>query len=331
MAANRYTRFAADAWPELPLDAWKDSYATLRRYLQIVGKVRLALAPMTNHWWQTALYLTSKGLTSSPIPYRGETFDLDLDFIDHELRVITSRGELSVLALEPKPVADFYRDFMATLDALGIQVPISDVPVEMPGETTPFHEDFGHAHYDREYVHRWWRALLHTDAVLKEFRGRFTGKCSPVHFFWGSFDLCVTLFSGRLAPPRPGADLINREAYAEEVYSVGFWPGDAQTGGAAFYAYAVPEPDGFRSARVLPIGAYYSSALSEFLLPYDAVRMATSPRDVLLDFAQSTYEAAAGLGGWDRVRLERPLVTTRAVKARREVPRPRAEPPRQQP
>jgi hypothetical protein len=308
-----------EAWPALPLAAWRDTYETLHRYTQIVGKVKLALAPMVNHWWQVTFFITPRGLTTGAIPYAAtESFAIDFDFIDHELVVSTSRGERRVMALSPRPVAEFYRDVMATLRGLGIEVSVWDLPVEIPGDATPFHEDRRHASYDAEYARRWWRAMMLADAVLKEFRGRFTGKCSPVHFFWGSFDLAVSRFSGRPAPEKPSADAVTREAYCEEVISAGFWPGSDETGGAAFYCYSWPEPPGFSAARVSPAAAYYDRGFSEFLLPYDEVRRAESPRAALLGFLQSTYEAAAELAGWDRARLERPLIT----------PAPRAGEPR---
>ena len=304
-----------DAWPQLPLEAWKDTLATLHRYTQIIGKVRLELAPMVNHWWQVALYVTARGLTTSPIPSGQGVFEVDFDFIDHELLLRTSDGEQRVLALEARPVAEFYRDVMATLRSLGIDVSINDTPQEIPDDLTRFSEDRHHAAYDPEYVHRWWLALVQADSVLKEFRARFTGKCSPVHFFWGSFDLAVTRFSGRPAPERPGADPVTREAYCEEVSSVGFWPGTEQLGGPAFYSYATPEPPGFSTAAIRPRAAWYDPALKEYLLKYDDVRTAADPKQLLLDFCQSTYEAGAELGGWDRERLERPLIGARGALA----------------
>lgn len=298
-----------DAWPELPWEAWKDTLATLHRYTQIIGKVRLELAPMTNHWWQVALYLTARGLTTSPIPHGQGVFQVDFDFIDHELILRTSDGLERVLALEPRPVAEFYRDVMATLRSLGIDVTINETPQEIPDDTTPFGEDRHHASYDPEYAHRWWLALVQAHRVLEEFRARFTGKCSPVHVFWGGFDLAVTRFSGRPAPERPGADVVTREGYSEEVISAGFWPGTEQLGGPAFYSYAAPEPPGFATADFHPRTAWYDAGFKEYLLKYDDVRAAPNPRQLLLDFFQSTYEAGATRGGWDRARLERPLIT----------------------
>ncbi|PTL84335.1 DUF5996 family protein [Vitiosangium sp. GDMCC 1.1324] len=297
-----------DAWPELPMEAWKDTLATLHRYTQIIGKVRLELAPMTNHWWQVVLYVTARGLTTSPIPHGQGTFEIDFDFIDHELFFRTSDGLERVLALEARPVAEFYRDVMATLRSLGIEVSINDKPQEIADDITPFSEDRHHASYDPEYAHRWWLALVQADSILKEFRARFTGKCSPVHVFWGGFDLAVTRFSGRPAPERPGADAVTREAYGDEVISAGFWPGTEQLGGPAFYCYAAPEPQGFSSADIRPSTAWYDTGFKEYLLKYDDVRTAANPRQTVLDFCQSIYEAGANLGGWDRARLERPLI-----------------------
>lgn len=304
-----------DAWPELPLAAWKDTLATLHRYTQIIGKVRLELAPMTNHWWQVPLYVTARGLTTSPIPFGRGVFEVDFDFVGHELLFRTSDGAQRVLALEARPVAEFYRDVLATLRSLGIEVSINDTPQEIPDDLTPFSEDRHHAAYEPEYVHRWWLAMLQADSVLEEFRARFTGKCSPVHFFWGSFDLAVTRFSGRPAPARPGADPVTREAYCEEVISAGFWPGTEQLGGPAFYCYAAPEPPGFSTAAMRPLAAWYDPALKEYLLKYDDVRTAAEPKQLVLDFCQSTYEAGAELGGWDRERLERPLIRARGAIA----------------
>jgi Family of unknown function (DUF5996) len=311
---------AGEAWPPLPFSAWKDTQATLHRYLQVVGKVRLALAPMMNHWWQVALYPTARGLTTSPIPYADGTFEVDLDFLAHELRILTRRGDEAVMALEPRPVAEFYRDVMATLRGLGIDVRIGEVPQELPDDVTPFGQDTHHHAYDAAAVERWFQALSRVDSVFETFRARFTGKSSPVHFFWGSFDLAVTRFSGRLAPLRPGADAVTSEAYSDEVSSVGFWPGTEQLGDAAFYSYASPEPPGFAQARVQPEGAFYDATFSEFLLPYEVVRRAADPAATLLQFCQSTFEAAAELGRWKRAVLERPLYAGPPSQ-----PRPRVE------
>ena len=294
-----------DLWPELPLDAWKDTYATLHMWTEIVGKVRLALSPRLNHWWQVPLYVNSSGLTTSAIPYSGGIFEVQFDFIRHNLIIQTSRGSERVIALAPKSVADFYREFMASLQSVGINVKIWKMPVEIPNPI-PFDQDVQHASYDPEYANRFWRILLTCDSIFKEFRCRFIGKSSPVHFFWGSFDMAVTRFSGRKAPERVGADSITREAYSHEVISAGFWPGSGDLKGAAFYAYAAPEPAGFPQAPVRPAQAFYHSDLHEFLLMYDDVRAAPSPKSALLDFLQSTYEAGANLAKWNRAELERP-------------------------
>ncbi len=294
------------AWPELPFEAWQETYATLHLWTQIVGKIRLALTPMCNHWWQTTLYVTARGLTTSPIPYRALSFQIDFDFIDHELHIETSHGAKESVALFPRSVADFYEELMARLHSLGIDAAIWTVPVEIV-DRTPFEQDRGHAAYDPDYAQRFWRALVQVDRVLKEFRSRFTGKVSPVHFFWGSFDLAVTRFSGRRAPEHPGAPnvarFVMREAYSHEVSSCGFWPG-AGLGRPAFYAYAYPAPEGFGEYPVQPGEAHYNAGFGEFLLPYDAVRTASAPDEALLAFLQSTYEAAANLARWDRASLE---------------------------
>ncbi|HYM32174.1 MAG TPA: DUF5996 family protein [Candidatus Cybelea sp.] len=291
-------------WPALPLAAWEPTRATLHMWTQIVGKIRLALSPHLNHWWQVPLYVSSRGLTTSPIPCGEESFEILFDFIAHELVVSKSDGASRTLRLEPKSVAEFHAELMATLRAMAIDVRIWTMPVEIPNPI-PFDKDRTHASYDPEYARRFWRVLVSADAVLKEFRGRFIGKCSPVHFFWGSFDLAVTRFSGRRAPERPGADPITREGYSHEVSSVGWWPGDESIKEPAFYSYAAPEPPGFASARVRPATASYDTGLSQFLLRYDDMRSAASPQEALLEFCQSTYEAAASLGNWNRSDLER--------------------------
>ena len=292
-----------ECWPALPLESWKETYATVHMWAQMVGKVRLRLAPMVNHWWNVPLYVTSTGLSTSRIPYGERAFELSFDFLRHQLVLETSDGMVKTLPLEPRAVADFYRDFMAMLRSAGIEVKIWKMPVEIP-DPIPFDQDRAHASYDAPSVERFWRILLSVDAVLNRFRAGFIGKSSPVHFFWGSFDLAVTRFSGRRAPERPGADAMTREAYSHEVSSVGFWPG-AGIGGAAFYSYTVPEPAGFREAPVRPDSAHYDPQLSEFILMYDDVRRSPSPGATLLDFCQSTYEAGARLGHWDRGALER--------------------------
>jgi len=295
---------ASHDWPALPLRAWEPTRATLHMWTQVVGKLRLALAPYQNHWWQVPLYVSARGLTTSPIPYRGEVFEVRFDFLAHELVIETSGGEVRTLGLEPKSVAAFYAEVMAALRSLGIEARMWTRPCEI-AEPIPFEKDLTHASYDPEDAQRFWRILVSADAVLKEFRGRFIGKSSPVHFFWGSFDLATTRFSGRPAPARPDADVITREGYSHEVSSIGWWPGEGAMTGPAFYSYAAPEPAGFASASVRPAGARYDRALAQFLLDYDAVREAASPREALLEFCQSTYEAAATLGKWNRVALER--------------------------
>jgi hypothetical protein len=294
-------------WPALDYAAWQDSCATLQLWTQIVGKVRLALAPPVNHWWHVPLYLTARGLTTSPIPCGDRSLQVDFDFIDHRLRIALSDGGNDGFALVPRSVADFYGEFMRRLHGLGIDVRIWTMPVEM-AKPVPFDEDRDHAAYDSNAVNRFWRTLVLVEQVFTEFRGRFLGKASPVHFFWGSFDLAVTRFSGRRAPPPPSnpliPDAINREAYSHEVSSCGFWPGNGGFGRAAFYCYAYPQPTGFGDAPVTS-PAYYSKEIGEFVLPYDAVRQADRPRELLLQFLQQTYEAAADLGHWDRASLER--------------------------
>ena len=293
-----------DCWPELRLEAWKDTYATLHRWTQMVGKVRLALTPLVNHWWNVPLYVSARGLTTSPMPYDSRVLEIEFDFIDHKLRIQVNDGHTTEIPLIPRSVADFYREFMATLRKMGLEVHIWRMPSEIP-DPVPFDEDRAHASYDPEYAHRFWRILVSADSVLKEFRSRFIGKSSPVHFFWGGFDLAVTRFSGRRAPARKDADIITREGYSHEVISVGFWPGSGDVKDAAFYCYAAPEPEGFSRSPVRPDKAFYHSQLKEFILMYDDVRNASSPTKALLDFAQSTYEAGAALGKWDREALER--------------------------
>jgi len=297
-----------DVWPALPFAEWKDTCATLHMWTQIVGKVRLTLSPWTNHSWHVTLYLTARGLTTSPIPYRFHTFEIRFDFIDHELRILKSDGAMRSIDLRPKSVAAFYREVIAALSELEIDITINTTPNEV-ATAVPFEKDEEHRAYDPAYANRFWRALAQSDRVFKEFRSCFCGKCSPVHFFWGSFDLAVTRFSGRPAPPHPGGvphlpDKVTREAYSQEVSSLGFWPGNATAPSPVFYSYAYPEPPGFPDAKVLPPAASYHPQMREFILPYDAVRTAESPDDVLLEFAQSTYDAASKLGKWDRAALE---------------------------
>lgn len=300
----------AEAWPDLPLAAWRDTCASLQLWTQVVGKVRLARAPMINHWWQVPLYVTARGLTTSPMPDGARTFEIAFDFIAHRLVIQTSDGATDSLALEPRSVADFYAEVMGRLRALGLETRIWTMPVEI-ADPIPFERDDIHSAYDPEYAQRFWRVLVQADRVLTAFRARFTGKVSPVHFFWGSFDLAVTRFSGRSAPRHPGAanvaDVVTREAYCEEVSSAGFWPGGAGMETPVFYSYAYPAPPGFAEASARPSAAFFSREMGEFLLPYDAVRRAPSPDAMLLEFLQSTYEAAASLGRWDRAALERPM------------------------
>jgi hypothetical protein len=276
-------------------------------WTQMAGKIRLALSPNINHCWGVALYVNSRGLTTSPIPYGDASFDMQFDFIDHKLIVTKNDGATRSIELAPKSVADFYAELKATLQALDIDVKIWPMPVEIANPIR-FDQDHTHASYDREYVSRFWRVLLSADEVLKEFRAEFIGKASPVHFFWGSFDLAATRFSGRRAPERPGADKVTKEAYSHEVISVGFWPGNGEGTDAAFYAYSAPEPAGFSTAKIIPAAASYNTKMSEYFLPYEEVRKSPSPRQALLDFAESTYVAGATLGNWDRAALERTSV-----------------------
>jgi hypothetical protein len=291
-------------WPALPLESWQDTYSTLHMWTQIVGKVRLALSPRVNHWWNVPLYVNARGLTTSMIPYRDAKFELSFDFIDHLLLLQTSDGRRKTLSLEPRSVAEFYKQVMGMLLQADIEVKIWRMPVEIPNPV-PFDEDFQHKSYDPDAVNKFWRILLSVQCVFEEFRSKFIGKSSPVHFFWGSFDLAVTRFSGRRAPERPGADLMTREAYSHEVSSVGFWPGGGDIQGPAFYSYAAPEPAGFRDSHILPSPASYNTTLGEFVLMYDEVRKSSSPEAMLMEFCQSTYDAAATLGHWDREALER--------------------------
>jgi len=301
----------SDAWPALPLEAWSDTYATLHLWTQIVGKIRLTQSPWVNHSWHTTLYVTARGLTTSPIPDRERIFEIDFDFISHEVTIQSSDGRTVAIALEPQSVATFYQRLMRSMTSLDLHVTINRKPNEV-AHAIPFDRNETHRAYDPEYANRFWRVLVQADRVFKQFRSRFIGKCSPVHFFWGAPDLAVTRFSGRRAPEHPGGvpnlpDWIAREAYSHEVSSCGLWPGGGPVPHAAFYSYAYPEPAGFAEARVRPSAAFYSTDLREFILPYDTVRNSESPDQTLLEFLQSTYEAAADLGKWDRRSLERPL------------------------
>jgi uncharacterized protein DUF5996 len=307
-STSKGTPVSTEIWPSLLLEEWKDTYATLHMWTQVVGKIRLAQTPWVNHSWHVTLYVTSRGMTTSPIPYGTRTFQIDFDFIDHLLVITTNDGAVRTIMLRPISVADFYSEVMTTLWELDLKVSISTKPNEV-SEPIHFERDRSHASYDANYTTRFWRVLVQSDRVLKEFRSRFIGKCSPAHFFWGSFDLAVTRFSGRPAPEHPGGvpnlpDSVTREAYSHEVSSCGFWPGGGNME-AAFYAYAYPEPRGFKDYPIGPNGAFYNPDMREFFLPYDAVRQAGNPDRVLLEFLQSTYEAAANLGNWNRSELER--------------------------
>ena len=299
---------AIEHWPSLPYDEWKDTYATLHMWTQIVGKIRMAQAPAVNHWWHVPLYVTSRGLTTSPMPHGSRTFAIDFDFIDHRLHIEASDGQRDGFALAPCSVAEFYGEIMGRLRTLGVYVKIWPVPVEI-ADPIPFAQDREHASYDREFANLFWRVLVQVDKTFATFRAGFLGKSSPVHFFWGSFDLAVTRFSGRPAPPPPThpniPDIVNREAYSHEVSSCGFWPGNGGFGRPAFYCYAYPAPAGFGETPIATSGAYYSGDLGEFILPYEAVRRAAVPHELLLQFLRETYAAAADLGKGDRAALER--------------------------
>lgn len=298
-----------NAWPELPLKEWQDTYDTLHLWSQIVGKTRLALAPMQNHWWQAALYVTSRGLGTSPMPYGDRTLEVEFDFIDHKLVAGTSDGVIQKIPLVPQTVADFYGRYVEMLRSIDIEVKLYPKPVEMEN-VIPFEDDRTHASYDAESAHRCWNALVQIDRVFKDFRGRFIGKCSPVHFWWGGFDLACTRFSGRRAPTHPGRipncpDYVMIEAYSHECSSSGWWPGGTGVDAPTFYSYVYPEPEGYSQAKIRPAEAEYHPVMQEWILPYDAVRTAPDPDRHLCDFLQSTYVAAATTGKWDRKALER--------------------------
>ncbi len=294
---------AAEAWPALPLEAWQDTYDTLHMWTQVVGKVKLELCPYLNEWWEVALHLTARGLTSGTIPWKDGVFAVDFDFIDHNLHIRASDGAVKSLPLLPRSVADFYGEFMAGLRALGIEVSINTTPSELE-QPIPFEQDTTHAAYDPEYVTRCWRILLQSATVFERYRSSFAGKSSPVHFFWGGFDLSATRFSGKRAQPPKGAGRIMRFSEDQENIAVGFWPGGGKVQGPAFYAYTYPEPPGYKTAAVRPSAARYNAEMGEFLLMYDDVRVAAAPEQMILEFLQSTYEVGAALAGWDRQALE---------------------------
>ena len=297
----------AEAWPELRYSDWADTCTTLLLWTQVAGKIRLACAPWANHWWHVPLYVSSRGLTTTAMPYNGRSFEIVFDFLAHRLFISCSDGAVESFALAPMSVARFYSEVMARLKKLGIGVTIWTMPVEF-ADPIPFEQDETHRAYDAEMAQRFWRVLLIAHHLFTEFRGRFMGKVSPVHFFWGSFDLAVTRFSGRTAPLHPGAPnlaaWVAQEAYSHEVSSCGFWPGNGGFGKAAFYAYAYPQPPGFSEKRIRPAAAYFDATLGEFILPYDTVRADPGPAGAVLAFLQTTYEAAADAAAWDRARLE---------------------------
>ncbi|MBV9230822.1 MAG: hypothetical protein JOZ18_16050 [Chloroflexi bacterium] len=291
-------------WPALPYEAWRDTCQTLHMWTQIVGKVRMEMSPFVNHWWHVTLYVTPRGLGTSAIPYDRGTFEITFDFVEHNLFIRTSEGTTKALPLIPRSVAAFYREFMASLHALGIKVSINPLPSEVQNPIR-CDEDEVHASYDPVYAERFWRILVQTEAIMQRYRSAFLGKSSPIHFFWGSFDLALTLFSGRRAPERPGADRMTREAYSHEVISCGFWPGDDRFPDPAYYSYTAPEPPGLATAAIRPQEAFYSQEMGLFLLRYDDVRAVSSPEQALLEFFQSAYEAGTTLAHWDREALER--------------------------
>jgi hypothetical protein len=293
-----------EPWPALPLEAWRETYDTLHMWMQVIGKLTLVMSPLTNHWWNVTLHATSRGLVTQPLSLGGPALTATFDFISHQLVLACSDGVSESIPLRPRTVADFYAEVMKALKRLGVDVRIWTMPVEFP-DPVRFEADTIHKSYDPAWASAFWRAMLSMWPVFEQFRSRFVGKCSPVHFFWGSFDLAVTRFSGRRAPDRPGADAMTREAYSHEVISHGFWPGGGAILEPSFYAYAAPEPQGLKTARVQPAAARYSTELSEFILPYEAVRVAPSPERELSAFLESTYDQASRLANWDRRSLER--------------------------
>jgi len=294
----------SEAWPSLPLEEWRETYDTLHMWTQIVGKIRMAFSPLINHWWETALYVTPRGLTTSFIPYGQRCFEIQFDFIDHQLLVQTSEGATRSLPLVSKSVATFYREIMELLRSLDIEIKIDPLPQEFP-DPIPFDQDEKHATYQKDYAERHWRILIQANRLMNAFRGRFIGKCSPVHFFWGSFDLTVSRFSGRLAPARPEADRVTQEAYSHEVSSCGFWPGSGNIEGPAFYAYFAPEPEGYKTSPKILAPAFYNPPTQGYVLMYEKVRKSQDPERLVMDFFRHTYEAGADLGKWDRASLER--------------------------
>lgn len=299
-----------EKWPSLSFDSWQPTYETLHMWFQIVGKIRLVQSPWINHSWHTTFYLTSRGMTTSPMPAGPDSFQIDFDFIDHRLTISKSDGQTKVLALRDQSVADFYQELFGSLAAMNLNISINTRPNEV-ADPIPFELDSRHCHYNPDDAHRCWKVLRGADQLFKQFRSRFCGKCSPVHFFWGSFDLAVTRFSGRRAPLHPGGipnlpDAVTQEAYSHEVSSCGFWPGSPQMPEPVFYSYAYPEPASFAEASVLPSSARYNATLKEFVVPYEELRASGQLESLLMDFLQTTYEAAAELGGWDRSLLERP-------------------------
>jgi len=292
------------SWPELEWTQWSKTADTLHMWTQIIGKTRLALSPLQAHWWNVPFYVSARGLSTSAMPYGSEMLEIEFDFISHNLRYRLSNGSLLTTPLRSQSVAEFYREYLDNLATLGVSVGIDSMPCELSAPIR-FEEDTEHATYDSDAAHRFWRVLLRVEQILQQFSSRFLGKVSPAHFFWGSFDLAVTRFSGRQAPPRPDADAITREAYSHEVISAGFWPGNGGFGEAAFYCYASPSPKDLAQAKIQPAAASYNAALGEFILKYDDLRAETSPDIALLQFLESTYEAAANLANWDRALLER--------------------------
>jgi len=293
-----------EQWPELPLNRWKDTFDTLHMWFQIVGKIRLKLTPYINHWWEVVLYVVPRGLTTGPIYFEQISFEISFDFVDHKLLIETSDERSRKISLEPRTVANFYQELMESLASLGIDVQIDPMPREVPNPIA-FQEDDVHHSYERVSVEYFWKLLFRADRVMKKFRSGFIGKNSPVQFYWGSFDLAVTRFSGRLAPERPEADHITRLAYSHEVLSCGFWPGGGNIDGPAFYAYAAPEPQGYGEGIVRPPTAFYNPPTKNFILMVDEVRRAEDPDQMILDFLQSTYDLGADLNKWDRQALER--------------------------